>query len=84
MKQAWLRWVHFWGLRESATSLGLLRVLMCANALFALLSMAEGNLMETFWLPKAQSGITDLSLDHWLWSALGAPTPHTEGAGRCS
>lgn len=76
MKQLWLRWVHFWGLRESA-SLGLLRVLMCANALFALLSMAATNLMETFWLPKAQSGITDLTLHHWLWSAAGTPTPNT-------
>jgi hypothetical protein len=76
MRPHWLRWVRFWGLRESATSLGFLRVSMCASAVFALLSMADADLMETLWLPKAQSGITNLNLEHWLWAALGPPTPN--------
>jgi hypothetical protein len=75
MSRIWLRWVRFWGRRESPTALGLVRVLICASTLYSLLSIAVGGVMDALWLDKAQGGLSTLSPSHWLWVAWGPPTP---------
>jgi hypothetical protein len=75
MRRLWLSWVRLWSRRESATSLALLRVLVCASAAYSLTSIARDGVMDALWLGQEHGGILNLSLEHWLWRVLGAPSP---------
>lgn len=62
--------------RESATTLALFRILLCAAALYSLAIMHRADVFEVTWVSAKQGGIIALSSRHWMFAALGGFSAH--------
>lgn len=57
--------------RESATTLALFRILLCASALYSLAIMHRADVFDVTWVRAKEGGIIALGSHHWMFAALG-------------
>ncbi len=72
-RNGWKAWSRFLSRRESATTLGVFRILVGLVTLYSLASAVTGGVVDLLWVGKEYGGIVAGESGHWIWRLLDGP-----------
>jgi hypothetical protein len=75
VRRAWRAWLSWLELRESGTTLAVLRIAVAAIVLGTLASVATADLLGVLWVDAEHGGYRDLSATHPVVRLLGGARP---------